>query len=494
MPDTDTVWTGEDDLRARLVPIADLRPDPKNGRAHGERSIAETRRSLDVYGQQKPIVVTADGETIAGAGTLQAATEAGWTHLAAVRSSLADDARRGYAIADNRTSELSTWDVDRLADELRDLNGEEELSLGFDPDEIAALLGPGGGGGGGGGGDGGGGDGGGGANASLAERFIVPPMSVLDSRQGYWQTRKQQWLDVGIASHEGRAENELGYSKQLQAPHFYEELKQGIPKEKLSTPIAMRGTSIFDPVLCELLLRWFAPSGGAVLDPFAGGSVRGIVSSILGYRYTGVELREDQVKANRKQAKEVGDRLKPKPAWKIGDAKDAIPDLRPTDFVLSCPPYFDLEQYSEDPRDLSNMSWEEFLAAYREVVSLAVDRLKPNRFAGWVVSEIRDQKTGACRSFVHETIRAFLDAGAVLYNEMSFVQPICTGGVKISRTFAKGRKVNRTHQNVLVFLKGDGDAALADLGPIEEGSLPPDEEGEAAAADGSPATEIGGEI
>src|SRR5690348_7500784 len=58
------------------------------------------------------------------------------------------------------------------------------------------------------------------------------------------------------------------------------------------------GTSIFDPVLCELSYRWFCPPGGKILDPFAGGSVRGIVASCLGFEYTGVELRAEQVAAN----------------------------------------------------------------------------------------------------------------------------------------------------------------------------------------------------
>ena len=64
---------------------------------------------------------------------------------------------------------------------------------------------------------------------------------------------------------------------------------------------ASTGTSIFDPVLCELNYRWFCPPGGVILDPFAGGSVRGIVASVLGYRYHGAELRGEQVEANRAQ-------------------------------------------------------------------------------------------------------------------------------------------------------------------------------------------------
>jgi tRNA G10 N-methylase Trm11 len=53
------------------------------------------------------------------------------------------------------------------------------------------------------------------------------------------------------------------------------------------------------------MYRWFVPQEGTVLDPFAGGSVRGVVAAHLGYKYTGIELRKEQVKANEKQAKDI---------------------------------------------------------------------------------------------------------------------------------------------------------------------------------------------
>jgi hypothetical protein len=78
------------------------------------------------------------------------------------------------------------------------------------------------------------------------------------------------------------------------------------------------GTSIFDPVLCELVYRWFCPPNGVVLDPFAGGSVRGIVASKLGRQYVGIELRPEQCAANRDQAATIcGD---PMPVWHNGDS------------------------------------------------------------------------------------------------------------------------------------------------------------------------------
>src|SRR5262249_13125943 len=114
------------------------------------------------------------------------------------------------------------------------------------------------------------------------------------------------------------------------------------------------GTSIFDPVLCELSYRWFCPSGGQVLDPFSGGSVRGIVAGCLGYKYWGCDLRAEQVEENEKQAKKIQPAVRPQ--WFTGDALECVQDAPLADFIFSCPPYGDLEVYSDDPNDLSTMA------------------------------------------------------------------------------------------------------------------------------------------
>ena len=120
---------------------------------------------------------------------------------------------------------------------------------------------------------------------SLADKFIVPPFSVLDARGGVWQDRKRRWLKLGIESEVGRADG-LTYN--------------GHNGDPVSLKIADIGTtSIFDPVTCELAYRWFTPPGARVLDPFAGGSVRGVTASVLARWYYGVELRAEQVEANR---------------------------------------------------------------------------------------------------------------------------------------------------------------------------------------------------
>src|SRR5207244_1348376 len=104
----------------------------------------------------------------------------------------------------------------------------------------------------------------------------------------------------------------------------------------------------------------------------------------------------------------------PAPRWIEGDAL-AVGTLAPGeyDLVFSCPPYADLERYSEDPRDLSTMDYGDFLTAYRTTVAACVGMLKPDRFACFCVGDIRDGR-GFYRNFVSDTVAAFQDAGATL--------------------------------------------------------------------------------
>ena len=89
----------------------------------------------------------------------------------------------------------------------------------------------------------------------LSDKFLVPPFSVLNAREGWWQGRKREWLALGIESEKGRDIEPTNISKN--APAYM----QGRGNNE--------GGSIFDPVLCELVYRWFSPLGGTVLDPSA---------------------------------------------------------------------------------------------------------------------------------------------------------------------------------------------------------------------------------
>jgi hypothetical protein len=272
----------------------------------------------------------------------------------------------------------------------------------------------------------------------VAERFLFPPFTVLDAKAADWQERKRAWLAIGLRS-------ELGRSAKSYNIHDWQERVNG------QAAAAGDGTSVFDPVLCELAYRWWA-GHGQVVDPFAGGSVRGIVAAQLGLDYWGCDLRAEQIEANRLQAAEIC--TGKMPTWVVGDSMVTLDDAPAADFVFSCPPYGDLEVYSDDPADLSNMEWHTFLAAYRRIILRAVRRLKEDRFACFVVGDFRDSK-GFYRNFVSETIGAFEACGARLYNEAILATPVGSACMRVTKQFTVSRKMAKTHQNVLVFCKGD---------------------------------------
>ena len=318
------------------------------------------------------------------------------------------------------------------------------------------------------------------ATSPIAQKFLIPPFTVLNAREGDWQERKRAWIQLGINSEIGRGGcgSKLTMSETIQrekptadqaAKKFRAIAGGGTGKNSAymfktdggyetgeEAQQNGSGTSIFDPVIAEISYRWFTATEWQIVDPFAGGSVRGIVASCLGRKYWGGELRGEQVEANREQAGRIC--AHNPPVWVQGDSTVTMDDAPAADFVFSCPPYGDLEVYSDDPQDLSAMDWPAFLTAYRAIIAKACGKLKQDRFACFVVGDFRD-KRGNYRNFVSETIRAFLDAGLHLYNEAILVTSVGSACMRVTKQFNAARKFAKTHQNVLVFVKGDGKKA-----------------------------------
>lgn len=305
---------------------------------------------------------------------------------------------------------------------------------------------------------------------NLRKRFILPPFTVLDARQGAWQDRKRNWISLGLKSEDGRDARMLAksVSDEVVVGDDGETYLKGAPPGSVNAKILAlsNGQSIFDPVLCELAYRWFCPPGGRILDPYAGGSVRGLVAAHTGRSYDGIDLSARQIEANEKQAAAWygHDLFEPEwyPTWHNADSWAALkPDAAviddgPYDFVWSCPPYHDLEVYSDHPDDQSNMPWAKFADRYRETIEGAVDRLADDRFAGFVIGEIRESPgPGWYRNFMALTINAFEAAGAAYYNEAILVMPAGTLPLRTAKQFMVSRKMGRTHQTVLIFCKGD---------------------------------------
>jgi len=308
------------------------------------------------------------------------------------------------------------------------------------------------------------------AESVINQRFILPPFTILNAQSGEWQERKRAWLALGIKSEVGRGENLMESSESTIWNHNRKKYAhtfnttEWIKKNDLSGGAQGLGaTSVFDPVLSELAYKWFCPLGGLVVDPFAGGSVRGIVAGAMGRNYWGCDLRQEQVSANIAQAAEI--ETKEKPQWVCGDSVETqFPDA---DFLFSCPPYGDLEVYSDHPQDLSNMDFHAFLAAYRRIIWRSVRALKDDSFACFVVGDFRDKK-GFYRNFISETINAFEECGARLYNEAILATSVGSAAMRVTKQFEIGRKMAKVHQNVLVFCKGDWRKATAKINDSEK--------------------------
>lgn len=285
--------------------------------------------------------------------------------------------------------------------------------------------------------------------ASLFDKFIVPPFSVLDRRQGYWQNRKRTWLKLGIKSELGRNEH-LCFNLNSFDADTDKKVRQG--QAQADAP----STSVFDPVLCELAYTWFCPKGGAILDPFCGGSVRGIVACQLGYRYTGIDLRDEQIQENRKQAKQIlGDECISDLTYITGDSDSVLVALQGTyDFAFTCPPYFDLEVYSDSPKDISNMDWEGFNKAYESILGKACNLLRKDAFFGIVIGDVRG-KDGCFKGLPNVTQIIMKKNGFGLYDDFILIDPLGSASMRADKQFTATRKCVTTHQRFMVFLKGD---------------------------------------
>lgn len=273
----------------------------------------------------------------------------------------------------------------------------------------------------------------------LAAAFGVPPFSVLSARDGEWQRRKRWWRSVGLSGEVGRDAPAIHLGSDGEDEEY---------------------TSIFDPALVELMVSWFSANGDTLIDPFAGGPPRGVVAAAMGRHYYGLDLRPEQVEANRASIAAIKIAIPGSASWVSGDSTTDARSMPEADMLITCPPYGDLEVYSDDPRDLSNMDAHAFAFAYKRALLGSLSRLRQNRFAVVVVGDYRT-KDGTLADFPSLTVAAARDAGAALYNDFVLVTSVGSASARAERQFRHSRKMARTHQNVLVFVKGDPVAATA---------------------------------
>lgn len=369
-------------------------------------------------------------------------------------SELTDAEQREFIIKDNVG--FGEWDMDILAN---DWDSDDLVDWGVDVWQMntagdAAK-------------DEGGIGGGGDRNPSLNDRFVVPPFSILDTRKGYWQRRKKMWReaigDFGESRNDTLIQSpEIKYKDLYQKTRqhreelglsFKEYLDKYVPedvKEREAKKILSQGVSLLDPVMAEVVCRWFGLDNCKTFDCFAGDSVFGYVSAYLGNEFVGIELRPEQAALNNERVEGMSARY-------VCDDGQNVAEHIPSesqDLLFSCPPYFDLEVYSDLPNDASNQgTYEDFIGILRNAFSKAVGCLKENRFAVIVVGDIRDKKTGFYYDFCGDIKHIFKDNGMSLYNEIILIETGASTALRAGR-YMDSRKIAKMHQNILVFYKG----------------------------------------
>lgn len=188
------------------LPIDDLLPYARNAKQHPPEQIAQIAASIKEFGFNAPVLVDGDKGIIAGHGRVLAARKLGLdTVPCVVLDHLTDAQKRAYIIADNRLgdTDLAPWDWEMLQAEIDALKEEnyDYTLTGFTDESLAAAL------------ESahqtleGGESSGTPSRMTMAERFGIPPFSVLNAREGWWQARKQAWIAMGIQSELGRGEN-----------------------------------------------------------------------------------------------------------------------------------------------------------------------------------------------------------------------------------------------------------------------------------------------
>ena len=419
-------------MQTIMKKLSDIQPYQKNAKKHDERQIKNVAESIKQYGFVQPIVIDKDGIIVIGHCRALAAKKLGIKEVPCVCvDDLTPEQVDALRLVDNKSNE-SEWDFDLLKEELPELDlsaFDFDWDLPSDNDKEE--------------------------HAKLSDTFLVPPFSILDTRSGEWTERKRLWRKII---------NDDGHSRGS-AQTFSKSITEFNGHGKFAD------VSLLDPVLAEVILTWFLPQGQKckTFDTFAGDTVFGFVSAFKGNEFTGTELRKEQADFNQEQCDRAGIPAK----YHCDDGRNIQKHIEKgsQDLYFSCPPYYDLEVYSDLYNDASNQkSYADFYKILDEAFSKAVECLKENRFAVVVASDVRDKKTGGYYDFISDIKKTFVRNGCLLYNEIILVNAVGTAAIRAGR-YMQGRKVARVHQEVLVFYKGDpskihsifGDAEVAEI-------------------------------
>lgn len=216
--------------------------------------------------------------------------------------------------------------------------------------------------------------------------------------------------------------------------------------------------SYFNPFLCKIIYSSYCFKGGWIFDPFAS-VVRPYMAKELGYNYIGCEIRkEESDKINKLLETKFSKYLNFESDVKVEhlDCREYETE-RKFDLIFTCPPYWNLETYSTDERDMSNISdYDTFLNEMQNVFLKCINLMHDNSYCCFVVADFRDYSDGRKKinrlvPFVSDMIRCGESAGLILYDKVILKKPLGTAPSRVKMW--NNRKTVRIHEELIVFKK-----------------------------------------
>ena len=180
---------------------------------------------------------------------------------------------------------------------------------------------------------------------------------------------------------------------------------------------------------------------------------------MLGHNYVGYDINKEQIDANYDVYSSLESRYNIEGRLTyVNASSNEIPedDDNKFDFLLTCPPYYNLERYTDSENDLSNASdYNTFLSMYSEILRKCYSVMDEDTFAVIVVSDVRDKTTTEYLPLVADTTTICRNLGWKYYNEIILYNDTGSLAITSGDYLRKARKVGRQHQNILIFYKGN---------------------------------------
>lgn len=294
----------------------------------------------------------------------------------------------------------------------------------------------------------------------LKDRYSWYPFNVLNTTHADWNRRRLKWREfllvgkVGEEGREGISGQEIDIYNSFAKNQDFNKSAQGVSKVQIAIE------AVFDPFLLEVLADWYCPNGGKIIDPFNGSHISGCTFHKLGYKYTGIDVRQKIIDQNNEKVSLIIPENPPR--YLCGNSDNVLDDLifeefETFDLFNSCPPYADLVKYSKDNPvvgDISLLDYDEFVLIYSSIIKKSCMLLKKFGYATITIGQVRDKKTGELLPFMEDTIKAFRDIGMKYYNEVPLLGALGSASMRAKGTFERGNgKLVNVHQTILVFKK-----------------------------------------